>query len=407
MPTTTNYIWDEENLLAEADGTNAIQTMYTNEPEQYGNLVSTRLPVAGTPTTVYHHFDAIGSTRQLTNTVGGTTDTMIYDAWGNVVNRTGTTQVAFLWIGEVEYYFDLETGLVSVRERIYEPVLARWASADPLGFADGRNRFVYVSNRPSLFGDPSGLYAVQYQGGRGVFTIATIHDNCTWSPPVISQFLFPGLLELSDVGSIVNLAWRPRDPRFGDPANPFGPVGCCLCDDIRFVQIINTTVATSYWWANLNQPWHVDSGIPYPFGNSCMPCAPAVHATLFDDPGRSAYRLYVLAEDGEACATCMTGREGILSNYPNIYVYGCIKWSHSFTKEAPTDSYDVLRQIGPRIKRGKLFDYSSSQSDIVNVDYIGGTGQGPTAGSAPSARFINILSNYTVIPGWLPGGPGG
>ena len=28
MPTTTNYIWDEENLLAESDATNAINVVY-------------------------------------------------------------------------------------------------------------------------------------------------------------------------------------------------------------------------------------------------------------------------------------------------------------------------------------------------------------------------------------------
>jgi hypothetical protein len=35
MP-VTNYIWDEDNLLAEADGSDAVETVYTNEPEQYG-----------------------------------------------------------------------------------------------------------------------------------------------------------------------------------------------------------------------------------------------------------------------------------------------------------------------------------------------------------------------------------
>jgi hypothetical protein len=42
MP-TTNYIWDEDNLLAKADGTKTIQTVYTNEPQQYGNRVSSRV----------------------------------------------------------------------------------------------------------------------------------------------------------------------------------------------------------------------------------------------------------------------------------------------------------------------------------------------------------------------------
>lgn len=62
----TEYIWDEDNLVAETDGTNAVNVVYTNEPQQYGNLISTR--IAGT--TSYHHFDALGSTRQLTNSAG-------------------------------------------------------------------------------------------------------------------------------------------------------------------------------------------------------------------------------------------------------------------------------------------------------------------------------------------------
>src|SRR5579864_8302728 len=128
MPTTTKYIWDEENLLAEADGTDTIQTVYTNEPEQYGNLISTRLPVAGTPTTVYHHFDALGSTRQLTNAAGGTTDTVLYDAWGNVVSRTGTTGVNSLWFGEQGYRHDPETGFTCTARRTYGPGIARWLS---------------------------------------------------------------------------------------------------------------------------------------------------------------------------------------------------------------------------------------------------------------------------------------
>src|SRR5260221_14508213 len=114
MP-TTNYIWDEQNYLAETDENNVVQTVYTNEPEQYGNLVSTRI----SGTTSYHHFDALGSTRQLTNSAGTATDTVIYDAWGNVVNRTGTTSISLLWIGEAGYYFGSATGLFYVRRRPY------------------------------------------------------------------------------------------------------------------------------------------------------------------------------------------------------------------------------------------------------------------------------------------------
>jgi RHS repeat-associated protein len=150
--TTTNYTWDEQNYLAEADGTNTINVVYTNEPEQHGDLVSSRI----SGTTSYHHFDALGSTRQLTSGAGSTTDTVIYDSWGNIVNRSGSTPARLLWIGVVGYYADPETGLTWVRARAYRPIIARWASADPLGLGEELNLYVYVRNTPSSATDPSG-----------------------------------------------------------------------------------------------------------------------------------------------------------------------------------------------------------------------------------------------------------
>jgi RHS repeat-associated protein len=170
MPTTTNYIWDEDNLLAEADGSSTIQTVYTNEPEQYGNLISTRLPVAGTPTTVYHHFDALGSTRQLTNAAGSVSDSVIYDAWGNVVTRSGMTPTSMRWIAEVGYYFDPETGLLSVRRRPYGPVISRWTTVDPLAPLHGPTPFTYAYNNPIVSTDPSGMLGTQL--------LAPLVQNC-------------------------------------------------------------------------------------------------------------------------------------------------------------------------------------------------------------------------------------
>src|SRR5438067_13661225 len=127
MATTTKYLWSNGNIIAEADENDTINVVYTYEPQQYGNLVSTQ--IAGT--TYYHHYDALGSTRQLTNAAGTVTDRIIYDAWGNVVSRTGTTPISMLWIGEVGYYYDVEIGSFSVRERPYEPLIGRWSALDP------------------------------------------------------------------------------------------------------------------------------------------------------------------------------------------------------------------------------------------------------------------------------------
>jgi RHS repeat-associated protein len=153
MPTTTNYIWDEQNYLAEADGTNTIQTVYTNEPQQYGNLVSSRI----SGTTSYHHFDALGSTRQLTNAAGSVTDTVVYDAWGNVITRSGATGISLLWIGQVGYYFDTESGLHWVRTRPYRAIIARWFEADAIRKLGAIvPPYVYALNNPVAEIDPSG-----------------------------------------------------------------------------------------------------------------------------------------------------------------------------------------------------------------------------------------------------------
>jgi RHS repeat-associated protein len=152
MPTTTNYIWDDANYLAESDVTNTINVVYTNEPRQYGNLVSTRIG----STTSYHHFDALGSTRQLTNAAGHVTDKAIFDAWGNVANRTGSTPARLLWIGQVGYYSEVETGANYIRARVFAPLIARWMSSDPLLFS-GPNLYVYGINTPTGASDPSGL----------------------------------------------------------------------------------------------------------------------------------------------------------------------------------------------------------------------------------------------------------
>src|SRR5579863_2496324 len=135
MPTTTNYFWDEANLLAEADGANTINAVYTNEPQRYGNLVSSRISNA----TSYHHFDGTGSTRQLTNSTGAVTDQITYDAWGKTLSRTGVTSTFNLWAGEFGYYFDVETSTFWIQVRPYQAAIGRWTSQDLLGLITGLN----------------------------------------------------------------------------------------------------------------------------------------------------------------------------------------------------------------------------------------------------------------------------
>ena len=115
----TIFVWDSVNdcVMSELDGSGAVQVTYTNEPQQYGGVISQR---RGTTTSTYHA-DALGSTRALSDSSGSVTDTYLNDAWGNSVASTGTTVNPFKWVGQYGYYTDSSTGQVYVRARMYQP----------------------------------------------------------------------------------------------------------------------------------------------------------------------------------------------------------------------------------------------------------------------------------------------
>ncbi len=155
MVTTTKYVWDPvfDCVTHELDENNAVKAVYHNEPQQYGGVLSQRRG----NTSHYHHHDALGSTRFLTDSAGTVTDTYLNDAWGNSVASTGTTVNPFRWVGKYGYYTDNSTGQVYIRARMYQPTVARWTSVDPIGFFDGMNRYQAVSTSPLQILDPTGL----------------------------------------------------------------------------------------------------------------------------------------------------------------------------------------------------------------------------------------------------------
>ena len=163
MVTITKYVWDtvSDCVLTELDENNAVTAVYTNEPQQYGGVLSQR---RGT-TSHYHHHDALGSTRFLTDSSGNVTDTYLYDAWGNSVASTGTIVNPFKWVGKYGYYTDNSTGQVYVRARMYQPALARWCSLDPFFESSWGNLLRYSENRTVSLSDPSGLQTYDEYSG--------------------------------------------------------------------------------------------------------------------------------------------------------------------------------------------------------------------------------------------------
>lgn len=171
------YIWDFNNYLAETDDRNEIQAVCTNEPEQYGNLISQyrKGPAIWVPS--YYKYDAIGSTRVLPDGGGNATDTYLYDAWGNELSASGSTVNPFRWVGQVGYYWDEDIGTFYIRARVYEPVAGRWMSQDPAYYpfpsqleqyvteSTSWNALEYVECNPLMSTDPSGLVKIKPASG--------------------------------------------------------------------------------------------------------------------------------------------------------------------------------------------------------------------------------------------------
>ena len=149
---TSNYTWDDDNILLESDDLNATQVTYSLELAEFGKLISQK---RGSDTRIFH-YDATGSTMALSDSDETTTDTMLYNAWGVLENRTGVSGLDYQYNGEVGYSFDALTNTFHVRDRDYCPDVARWLSSDPIGFADSPNLHLYSLNNPIKYNDPSG-----------------------------------------------------------------------------------------------------------------------------------------------------------------------------------------------------------------------------------------------------------
>ncbi|MEI7702577.1 MAG: RHS repeat-associated core domain-containing protein [Planctomycetia bacterium] len=328
MVTTTKYVWDPvfDCVTHELDENNAVKAVYHNEPQQYGGVLSQRRG----NTSHYHHHDALGSTRFLTDSTGNVTDTYLNDAWGNSVASTGTTVNPFKWVGKYGYYTDNSTEQVYVRARMYQPTLARWSSMDPTGFADGVNKFSYGLNVPPLVLDASANSSVIYMpyaaGVKyGVWRRADLWHDFTYSEREGTAG------KLKDVGSHLTLQFNVASTATDNPFWDYDYQGCCSCRDLSAIQIARTTGKTNdrpEW-----EKWHVDAGIPYRFATNTAPCVFPGMVNVHDEPGIPYPRWSDLdfRQDWETCIVCMDGHARNSSPGSSEWrVYCCIQWGHAF-----------------------------------------------------------------------------
>jgi len=102
---TAKYLWDGSRILLESDGSDVTQAVYTSSVGAYGDTVSQRRSNA----THYHHPDHLGTIWNLSDSSQATSDSYVFDAWGNQLASTGSTVNPFRYVGRLGYYAEPTT----------------------------------------------------------------------------------------------------------------------------------------------------------------------------------------------------------------------------------------------------------------------------------------------------------
>jgi RHS repeat-associated protein len=109
----------------------------------------------------FYSHDGHGSVRQLTDASASITDTYTYDAFGILINRTGTTPNDYLYSGE---QFDANLGFYYLRARYMNPSNNRFLTQDSFEGTQydpkSIHKYLYANANPVHLHDPSGCMSV-------------------------------------------------------------------------------------------------------------------------------------------------------------------------------------------------------------------------------------------------------
>jgi len=139
---------------------------WTNYLSAGGEMVGMRVDRSDATTyTRYFHQDHFGSIATITDAAGAVVERLSYDAWGKRRFPNGQEDPSGSIASQTTRGFTgheqlADVGLVHMNGRVYDPMLGRFGTPDPMTSepydSQGWNRYSYVSNDPLNHTDPSG-----------------------------------------------------------------------------------------------------------------------------------------------------------------------------------------------------------------------------------------------------------
>lgn len=154
--TTINFILDGDKVLVESRS-NGITLYFTYDVD--GTLLSMNY----NGNEYFYITNMQGDIIELVDINGNSVVKYNYDAWGNIIYKSGGSLAdinPYLYRG---YRYDIETGWYYLQSRYYDPSIGRFISADGLFGQDGHllsnNTYAYALNNPVIFVDNDGKFA--------------------------------------------------------------------------------------------------------------------------------------------------------------------------------------------------------------------------------------------------------
>ena len=230
------------------------------------DIILVEEPLTGESRLYYAHADRLGSYTDIMDGEANRVFRAEYDAWGR---QTVTTNTIGFIRGYTGHEMLPEFGLINMNGRMYDPLLARFLSADdfvqmPLS-PQSYNRYSYCMNNPLKYTDPSGELWHLIIGAAAGGVINWLTHGCEFNMKGLGYFgvgAMAGALA-AGVGAGVGAGIASALPVSGATAGGFAA---------GFWGTSSATVATSSFWsgAAIGGGAGLVSGFTTGFGNSLI-----------------------------------------------------------------------------------------------------------------------------------------
>jgi RHS repeat-associated protein len=209
-----SFAWNDE-----IDGIQMLEQADVLDYDTDGNTTET--------TRSFYHRNALGSVMEITDLNEATAVAYRYDPYGTVTVTRGGAPQATDPLGQcwtfTGRFLDEESGLLYYRARYYSPLRGRFLQRDPVSYWAGPNLYAYVSSRPTVLLDPTGLqeditvdYGATAPGNYfGIYSLnahlvrATSNRNVEWSEEDCKpKKKGPGVVALGDGRTCLNITWE-------------------------------------------------------------------------------------------------------------------------------------------------------------------------------------------------------